>query len=89
MSDVRGEVVVDSGTGALDGVVMDPIGSAPVAGVVVDLDGSDQSVTDSEGRFSFPGLPAGNYGLSIPNLALKEVGLCNALSGHWKEGTGQ
>jgi hypothetical protein len=89
VSDVRGEVVVDSGTGVLDGVVMDSIGRAPAAGVVVDLDGSDQSVTDAEGRFSFPGLPAGNYGLSIPNQPLNEVGLCNALSGHWKEGTGQ
>ncbi len=75
VSNVRGEVVLDSRAGIVEGVVMDSAGVAPVAGAVVLLDESDQATTDEEGHFRFPSLPEGHYGLQVSNPALDVLGL--------------
>ena len=75
VSDVGGEIVLDSRSGILEGVVVDSAGNAPVAGVVVRLDGSNQATTDEEGRFRYTSLAEGHYSLSVSNPALDALGL--------------
>jgi tetratricopeptide (TPR) repeat protein len=53
--------------GALQGVVFD-LDKAPVSGALIELSGaglSASATTDSQGRFSLPGLVAGEYSLSF------------------------
>jgi tetratricopeptide (TPR) repeat protein len=53
--------------GALQGVIFD-LDMAPVSGALVELSGgglSASAATDSQGRFSIPGLVAGEYSLSF------------------------
>ncbi len=71
VSNVGGEVVLDSRAGILEGVVVDSLGRSPVAGAIVLLDGTDRATTDEEGRFRFPSLPRGHYGLRVFNPALE------------------
>ena len=75
VSNVQGEVVLDSRAGILEGVVVDSLAKSPVAGATVLLDGTDRATTDEEGRFRFPSLPQGHYGLSVFNPALEIHGL--------------
>lgn len=75
VSNPRGEVVLDSGAGIVEGVVVDSAGVAPVAGAVVILNESDQTTTNEEGHFRFPALPEGYYGLRVSNPALDALGL--------------
>ena len=74
VSNLRGEVVLDSRSGIVEGVVVDSAGVAPMAGAVVVLDESDQATTDEEGHFRFPSLPEGHYGLQVSNPALETLG---------------
>ncbi len=75
VSNVAGAVVFDSRAGILEGVVVDSLGRTPVAGAIVLLDDTDKATTDDEGRFRFPSLPRGHYGLSVSNPALEIHGL--------------
>lgn len=60
--------------GALYGTVMDPNG-ALVAGAKVELSGtvSRSAISDSDGGFSFTGLPAGTYSLNVTGSGMKLV----------------
>ena len=75
VSNVQGDVVLDSRAGVLEGVVVDSAGRSPVAGAVVMLDESDRATTDEGGRFRFPSVPEGNYGLRVANPTLDALGL--------------
>jgi len=55
------EIVLPPGA-SISGIVTDCLGR-PVAGAAVDLSGSFQTITDSQGAFSFQYLAQGNYSL--------------------------
>jgi outer membrane cobalamin receptor len=51
---------------SISGRVLDAHDSAPIAGAVVTIDATSwRTVTDEDGRFSFHGLPSGEYRLAI------------------------
>ena len=72
---VRGDLVLDSRAGIIEGVVLDFRGSEPVEGVVVLLDDSTPVTTDADGRFQFSGLVEGYHGLRVVNPVLDSLGL--------------
>ncbi|GAB4322369.1 MAG: hypothetical protein Kow0074_13860 [Candidatus Zixiibacteriota bacterium] len=51
----------------LSGTVTDGVTSQPIAGAAVAIDGpvSDNTTTDSQGQYSFTGLPPGQYDLDV------------------------
>lgn len=75
INDQRGERVLDSRTGTIEGVVLDSLGIKPVEGAVVTLDGPVQVETDTDGRFRFSFLAQGRYGVRVSNTALDTLGL--------------
>ncbi len=75
VNDRRGERVLDSRTGTIEGVVLDSLGINPVEGAVVTLDGPVQVETDTDGRFRFSSLAQGRYGVRVSNTALDTLGL--------------
>jgi hypothetical protein len=75
VNDRRGERVLDSRTGTIQGVVWDSLGIRPVEGAVVTLDGPVQVETDADGRFRFSSLAQGRYGVRVSNTALDTLGL--------------
>ena len=72
---VRGDLVLDSRAGIIEGVVLDFRGFEPVEGVVVLLDDSTPVTTDADGRFQFSGLVEGYHGLRVVNPVLDSLGL--------------
>lgn len=50
--------------GAVQGTVVAAAGGEPLAGAMVQVDGSRRAVTDAAGRFRIAGLPAGAYTLT-------------------------
>ena len=72
---IRGDPVLDSRAGIIEGVVLDFRGSEPVEGVVVLLDDSTPVTTDADGRFQFSGLVEGYHGLRVVNPVLDSLGL--------------
>ena len=69
----RGDLVLDSGAGIIEGVVLE--GSDPVEEVIVLLDDSTRVTTDEDGRFRFTALATGYYGLRVFNPVLDSLGL--------------
>jgi hypothetical protein len=70
------------GSGAVSGVVLDSAGSAPVSGASVTL-GSESEfslgpvtrITGADGRFEFPEVPVGRFGLTVQtNLQVPQLG---------------
>jgi hypothetical protein len=74
VTDIDGEIVLDSRFGILEGMVMDSTGSATVADVAVHLDGVGQTTTDDDGLFRFTEVAEGNYGLRVDQPALEALG---------------
>ena len=75
VSNRRGDPILDSGTGTIDGVVVDAEGSEPVEEVIVLLDDSTRITTDGEGRFRLSDLVGGYYSLRVLDPALDSLGL--------------
>ena len=75
VNNLQGDLVLDSGAGIIEGVVLDSEGSNPVEQVVVVLDDGTQVTTDEDGRFQFTSLSEGYYGLRMSNPALDSLGL--------------
>ncbi|MDH5758402.1 MAG: Plug and carboxypeptidase regulatory-like domain-containing protein [Gemmatimonadota bacterium] len=70
-----GGVVLTASTAALEGVVLDSLGSDPLAGAVVRLVGTaDSTVTDAQGAFRFSELLEGLYEVAWSHPALEEFG---------------
>ena len=63
--------------GSLTGTVTDKYTLQPLAGASVKLSDGQTVITDSSGRFSFPGLNVGTYGLTITSVGYKENLLFN------------
>ena len=74
VNDLEGGLVLDSGAGIIEGVVLDSEISEPVAGVVVLLDDSTRITTDRDGRFRVTALVEGYYGLRVFNPVLDSLG---------------
>ena len=74
VSDLQGGLVLDSGAGIIEGVVLDSEGSNPVGDVVVLLDDSIQVATDEEGRFQFVDLVEGYYSVRVSDPAMATLG---------------
>ncbi|MCH7855518.1 MAG: carboxypeptidase regulatory-like domain-containing protein [Gemmatimonadetes bacterium] len=75
VNNLQGDLVLDSGAGIIEGVVLLPEGSDPVVGVVVLLDDSTRVTTDEDGRFRFTALAQGYHGLRVFNPVLDSLGL--------------
>ncbi len=75
VTNLDGDLVLDSEAGIIEGVVLDPEDSAPVGGVVVLLDDSIRATTDGDGRFQFADLVEGYYGVRMSNPVLDDLGL--------------
>ena len=75
VNNLQGDLVLDSGAGIIEGVVLLPEGSDPVVGVVVLLDDSTRVTTDEDGRFRFTALAQGYHGLRVLNPVLDSLGL--------------
>ena len=75
VSNLRGELVLDSSAGIIEGVVLDSESSEPVKEVVVLLDDSTRVTTDEDGRFRFTALVGGYYGLRVFNPVLDSLGV--------------
>jgi hypothetical protein len=59
-------------TGEIRGAVLDSSGGEPLARVQVELVGTPhRTVTDSQGRFSMAGLPAGDYDLRVATVGYR------------------
>jgi hypothetical protein len=71
----RGDLVLDSEAGIIEGVVLESEGSDPMAEVVVLLDDGTQVTTDEDGRFRFTALATGYHGLRVFNPVLDSLGL--------------
>ena len=75
VSNLQGDLVLDSEAGIIEGVVFDSEGSQPVQDVVVLLDAGQRATTDEDGRFQFAGLAAGYYAVRVLNPVLDSLGL--------------
>ena len=75
VNNLQGDLVLDSGAGIIEGVVLESEGSDPVGEVVVLLDDSTRVTTDEDGRFRFTALATGYYGVRVFNPALDSLGL--------------
>ena len=75
VNNLQGDLVLDSGAGIIEGVVLESEGSEPVGEVVVLLDDSTRVTTDEDGRFRFTGLVEGYYGVRVFNPALDSLGV--------------
>ena len=75
VNNLQGDLVLDSGAGIIEGVVLESEGSDPVGEVVVLLDDSTRVKTDEDGRFRFTGLVEGYYGVRVFNPALDSLGV--------------
>jgi len=75
VNNLQGDLVLDSRTGIIEGVVLASEGSDPVQEVVVLLDDSTGVTTDEDGRFRFTALAAGYYGLTVFHPDLNSLGL--------------
>ena len=75
VNNLQGDLVLDSGAGIIEGVVLLPEGSDPVVGVVVLLGDSTRVTTDRDGRFRFTALAQGYHGLRVFNPVLDSLGL--------------
>ena len=75
VNNLQGDLVLDSGAGIIEGVVLESEGSDPVGEVVVLLDDSTRVTTDEDGRFRFTGLVEGYYGVRVFNPALDSLGV--------------
>jgi len=70
------------GRGVVDGVLLDSLGTAPVAGASVTLSsespflaGPRTRITDADGRFAFDGVPVGVFSLGVrTNLEVPPLG---------------
>ncbi len=70
-----GRVVLDTESGALRGVVLDSLGSGPVAEASVGIRGTDlHAVTGPSGKFRFQGLGEGTYELTYTHPVLDSLG---------------
>jgi len=74
INNLRGDLLLDSGAGILEGVVLDSAGTQPVVDVVVLMDDSARATTDEDGRFRFTGLVEGYYGVRVLNPVLDSLG---------------
>ena len=75
VNNLQGDLVLDSRTGIIEGVVLASEGADPVQEVVVLLDDSTGVTTDEDGRFRFTALAAGYYGLTVFHPDLNSLGL--------------
>ena len=75
VNDLQGDLVLDSESGIIEGVVLASEGSDAVDEVVVLLDGRRRATTDEDGRFQFTDLVEGYYGLRVLNPVLDSLGL--------------
>ena len=71
----QGDLVLDSGAGIIEGVVLESESSDPVEEVVVLLGDSMRVTSDEDGRFRFTALATGYYGVRVFNPALDSLGL--------------
>jgi hypothetical protein len=70
-----GRTIVEAQTGTIEGVVLDSLGTEPLAGARVGMVGSNQTVfTDANGQFVIRGLTGGRYQISISHSSVEEVG---------------
>ena len=75
VNNLRGDLVLDTEAGIIEGVVLESEGSDPVEEVVVLLDDSTRVTTDEDGRFRFTALATGYHGLRVYNPVLDSLGL--------------
>ena len=75
VNNLQGDLVLDSGAGIIEGVVLASESSDPLEEVVVLLDDSTRVTSDEDGRFRFTGLATGYYGVRVFNPALDSLGL--------------
>ena len=75
VNNLQGDLVLDSGAGIIEGVVLESEGSDPVGEVVVLLNDSMRVTSDEDGRFRFTALATGYYGVRVFNPALDSLGL--------------
>ena len=75
VNNLQGDLVLDSGAGIIEGVVLESEGSDPVEEAVVLLDDSTRVTTDEDGHFRFTALATGYYGVRVFNPALDSLGL--------------
>lgn len=81
ITDAFGRTVVEAGSASIFGVVADSAGTGPPSGpVMVAREGGGGVAgagvtTSADGSFLFRGLETGTHTLSVPNPALREIGL--------------
>ncbi len=75
VTNLRDELVLDSGAAIIRGVVLDSEDSEPVEAVVVLLSDGRRVTTDEDGRFQFADLVGGSYDLRVFDPVLDPLSL--------------